>query len=97
MRLASVHYNPMTIELKQILKIEVPLSVLLAEKKMSVDEIVDLAPGTVITFDKQYEAPLDLMANGRKIGTGVAVKVNENFGIQIKEMKPREDTIRALG
>ncbi|NUQ33716.1 MAG: FliM/FliN family flagellar motor switch protein [Planctomycetaceae bacterium] len=85
------------VDVKHVLKLDVPIAVLLAEKTMNVEDIVDLAPGTVITFDKQYEEPLDLLANGRKIGSGVAVKVNENFGIQIKEMKPREDTIRALG
>lgn len=85
------------VDVQHVLKLEVPIAVLLAEKTMNVEDIVELAPGTVITFDKQYEQSLDLLANGRKIGTGVAVKVNENFGIQIKEMKPREDTIRALG
>ena len=84
-------------DVKQVLKLDVPLSVLLAEKTMSVDEIVSLAPGAVINFDKQYEEALGLLANGKTIGSGVAVKVNENFGIQIKEMGSREETIKALG
>lgn len=87
----------MGIELNHIFRLDVPVSVLLAEKKMPVDEILSMSPGTVITFDKNYEAPLDLLANGKRIGAGVAVKVNENFGLQVKEMGRKEDTIRSLG
>ena len=86
----------MTIDLKHILKLDVPLTVLLAEKTMSVEDIIGLAPGAVITFEKQYEESLSLLANGKHIGEGVAVKVNENFGLQIKEMGSAEDTIKAL-
>lgn len=86
-----------SIAIENILKIEVPLSVLLAEKYMSVHEILELAPGSVITFDKNYEGSLFLLANGKKISSGVAVKVNEKFGLQVKEIGSQENTISALG
>ncbi|MCA8939092.1 MAG: FliM/FliN family flagellar motor switch protein [Planctomycetes bacterium] len=86
-----------TVDINNILSIQMPLSVLLAEKKMSVQEILELAPGSVIQFAKNHEAPLHLMANRKIIGSGVAVKVNENFGLQIKDMGRHEDTINALG
>lgn len=86
----------MPVDLKNILQIEIPLQVLLAQKNMSVDEILDLAPGSVIQFNKNYESPLHLLANGRYIGLGEAVKVNEKFGLQVKEMSSREDQINAM-
>lgn len=86
-----------TIAIDNVMKIQVPLSVLLSEKYMAVHEILDLAPGSVITFDKNYESTLQLLANGQEIATGVAVKVNEKFGLQVKEIGSREETINALG
>ena len=87
----------MSVDVKNILKIQVPLSVLLAEKTLPVREILELAPGTVIQFEKNYESPLHLLANGKVVGSGVAVKVNEKFGLQVKEMGSAEATISALG
>ena len=86
----------MAITLASVLKIEVPLSVMLASKAISVEDILELAPGSVIQFEKNYEAPLHLLANGKVIGEGVAVKVNEKFGMQIKQMGTSADTLNAL-
>ncbi len=86
----------MAVDVRNILKIKVHLSVLLAQKMMNVEEILDLSPGTVLQFNKNYEAPLELLANGHRIGKGVAVKVNEKFGLQVKEIGPQEETIQAL-
>jgi len=85
-----------SINIQNILRIEVPLQVLLAQKNMNVDEILSLAPGSVITFTKNYEAPLHLLANGKPIGSGVAVKVGEKFGMQVREMGRMSETILAL-
>lgn len=85
-----------SINLQNILAIEVPLQVLLAQKNMNVDDILSLAPGSVITFTKNHEAPLHLLANGKAIGSGVAVKVGEKFGLQIRSMGRISDTILAL-
>lgn len=85
-----------SIDVRNILKIEVPLAVLLAQKSMSLDDIIALAPGSVITFNKNHEAQLHLLANGKPIGAGVAVKVGENFGLQVREVGRMNETILAL-
>lgn len=86
-----------SINVGSILGIDVPLAVLLAQKYMNVEEILALAPGSVIQFHKHHEAPLHLLANGRPIGAGVAVKAGEKFALQVKEMGAIPDTIAALG
>jgi flagellar motor switch protein FliN/FliY len=87
----------MAMDVKSILKVEVPMSVLLAQKLMNVEEILALSPGSVIQFNKNYESNLHLLANGKPVGLGVAVKVNEKFGLQVKEMGHVATTINALG
>jgi flagellar motor switch protein FliN len=68
---------------RNLLRISVPVTVTLAEKKQPLDRIVELAPGSIIQFDKSCEQMLDLSAAGRKIAEGEAVKVGDKFGLRI--------------
>lgn len=69
--------------LDQALQIEVPIVVRLAERNMRVSEVLRLLPGSIIELPKPADSDLDLMVNNKIIGTGVAVKVGENFGIRL--------------
>lgn len=55
----------------------------LAERRLRLSEIVSLVPGSIIQLDKSADKELDLMVNDKQIGSGVAVKVGENFGIRL--------------
>ncbi len=66
-----------------VLKLEVPIIVRLAERQMTVEDVVGLAPGALIELPKTAEAELDLMVNNKVVGRGTAAKVGENFGIRI--------------
>ncbi|MEE9312262.1 MAG: FliM/FliN family flagellar motor switch protein [Planctomycetota bacterium] len=83
-------------DIRRVLKIEVPLVVRLAEKEMSVRDVLDLAPGSVIHFECHYDDPLELVANQTTIATGEAVKVNERFGLRLKTVCTTSDTVKAL-
>lgn len=69
--------------INRILKIEVPVQVKLAERRMFIGDVIELAPGAVIQFERPYDSPLELMANEHVIASGTAVKVNEHFGLRI--------------
>ena len=71
---------------ERIHSLEVPVIVLLAEKTMTVNQVMHLAPGTIIELPKSSEAKLDLLANNKVIGRGNAVKVGENFGLEVTEI-----------
>ena len=74
-----------------ILKLAVPVVVRLAHRQMPLREIVKVVPGTILEFDRMVGEELDLMVNNRQIGSGVAVKVNECFGLRITRIgTPRE-------
>ena len=81
----------MATDVKTILKLRVPVIVQIGKRRMTMEEILDLAPGAILELDKGSEQWLELMANNKPIGTGSAVKVGENFGIRIEEIgSPRE-------
>ncbi len=87
----------MSAELSTILKLEVPIIVQLAERRMTVGEVLALVPGSIVELPKTAEEELELLVNNRAIGTGVAVKIGENFGIEIRSIGTPEERVAALG
>lgn len=69
--------------LKQLLSLEVPVIVRVGTRKMALRDIMGLVPGSIIEIDKPADEELDLLINNRHLGFGVAVKVGENFGVEV--------------
>ncbi len=63
---------------------------------MSVTEVLRLVPGSIIELHKNADAELDLFVNDRQIGSGTAVKVNENFGIKLTFLGGPTERIAAV-
>jgi len=84
-------------ELSAALRLEVPVIVRLGERIMTVSEVTGLVPGAIIELPKNADAELDLMVNNKQIGTGVAVKVGENFGLRITYIGQIRQRIAAMG
>jgi Flagellar motor switch/type III secretory pathway protein len=66
-----------------VLNLEVPVIVQLGERSMSIAEVLNLVPGSIIELPKDAEAELELLINNKPVGTGSAVKVGENFGLRV--------------
>jgi flagellar motor switch/type III secretory pathway protein FliN len=76
---------------RSLLKIPVPVSVTLASKKQSTREVLELAVGSIIKFDKSCNQLLGLTVGEASIADGEVVKVGDKFGLRIHKMlMPRE-------
>ena len=84
-------------ELHRILRLEVPVIVKLAERKLSMSEVLRLGVGAIIEFAKSSDEPLDLLINNKPIGVGEAVKVGENFGLRITQVGDVKTVIKSMG
>ncbi len=84
-------------ELHRILRLQVPVIVRLAERKLSLSEVLRLGAGAIIEFSKASDEPLELLINNKPIGLGEAVKVGENFGLRITQIGDVKQVIRSLG
>jgi flagellar motor switch protein FliN/FliY len=84
-------------ELERILKLEVPIIVRLAERRLNVHEVMRLGVGAIIEFSKSNDEPLELMVNNKVVGQGEAVKVGENFGLRITQIGDVKQIASALG
>lgn len=69
----------------------VQVSVRLAEKKITVSQLLGISSGTLISFPKSCEAQLDLYVNNARYCRGEAVKIGENFGLKINEVGTTEE------
>ena len=87
----------MPVELRRILQLEVPVIVQLSDRYMEMADVLALNVGSVIEFDRKFDAELELVVSDRQVGLGHAVKVGENFGLRITRIGTIYDTIRALG
>ena len=83
-------------ELDRILRLHVPVIVKLAERKLTMAEVLRLGVGAIIEFSKSSDEPLDLLINNKPIGMGEAVKVGENFGLRITQIGDVKSVIRSL-
>ena len=83
--------------LDRVLQILIPVTVVLAERRMSLEEVMVLAPGSVIEFERHHQQLLDLCVNHKPIARGETVTVREKFGLRVREIGPIKETIRTLG
>jgi flagellar motor switch protein FliN len=84
-------------DVQRVLNIEVPVIVKLAERKLTMAEVMRLGAGAIIEFSKSSDEPLELMVNNKTIGVGETVKVGENFGLRISQIGDIKQIIRSLG
>ena len=73
-----------------MLAIKTPVSVTLARKNVTLDRIVDLVPGSMLTFEAHCDEPLILEAGGKPIATGETIKIGDKFGLRIREILKNE-------
>lgn len=75
---------------RAVLSIKTPVSVTLARKKVTLDRIVSLVPGSMLTFEAHCDEPLILEAGGKPIATGETIKIGDKFGLRIREILNNE-------
>ncbi|HZL38412.1 MAG TPA: FliM/FliN family flagellar motor switch protein [Tepidisphaeraceae bacterium] len=83
-------------ELHRILRMEVPVIVKLAERKLQLSEVMRLGVGAIIEFSKSSNEPLQLLINNKTIALGETVKVGENFGLRLTQIGDLRSTIQSL-
>jgi len=72
--------------LNLILDVAVTLALEVGRTRMSVRDLLQLAPGAVVELDRLAGEPLDVLVNGVRIARGEVVVVNEKFGIRLTDV-----------
>jgi flagellar motor switch protein FliN len=79
--------------LDMVLDIPVQLTVELGRSRMPIRRLLQLAQGSVVELDRLAGEPLDLLVNGRLIGRGEVVAVNDKFGIRLTEVFGQDECV----
>jgi len=84
-------------DLDVILDIPVVLAVELGRKSMSIEDVINLGPGSVIELEKLANDPVEILVNDKLIAVGEVVVVNDNFGVRITSVVDPRQRIKNLG
>ncbi len=71
---------------RNLLRIKVPVTVALASKKQSVGRILDMAPGSILRFDKSCHDSLDLEIGTRRIAQGECVQLGDRLALRVSSL-----------
>jgi flagellar motor switch protein FliN len=82
----AVAGNGQEMNLNLILDVSVTLALEVGRARMSVRDLLQLAPGAVVELDRLAGEPLDVLVNGVRIARGEVVVVNEKFGIRLTDV-----------
>jgi len=80
------------IDMLRDVEMEVPCE--LGRTRMTVRQLLALAPGDVVELDRLAGSPADLLVNGTLLARGEVVVVDESFGLRITEIVTRDDLSR---
>ncbi|MDI1471813.1 MAG: flagellar motor switch protein FliN [Thermodesulfovibrio sp.] len=80
-----------------ILDIPLEMTVLIGRTKILVQELLQLTQGSVVALDKLAGEPMEVYVNGKLIGRGEVVVVNEKFGIRITDIISPQERVKQLG
>lgn len=68
-----------------ILDVNVRITLEIGRTQMAIRDLLKLAPGSIIQFDRPAGDPLDVLVNGRLVAHGEVVMVNEKYGVRFTE------------
>jgi flagellar motor switch protein FliN/FliY len=87
----------LSVNLDLILDLPVTVSIELGRTRMQVEDILRLGQGSVVELKKLAGEPLEILVQGRTIGKGEVVVVNEKYGIRLTDIISPVERIQRLG
>lgn len=76
--------------LNAVLDVPVRVQAILGRARLSVDSLVQLAPGNVVELNRKVGEPVDIFVNDRLIARGEVVVIENALGVTLTEIV-RED------
>ncbi|GAB3241615.1 flagellar motor switch protein FliN [Kineosporia babensis] len=84
--------KPASWGIEMLRDVEMEVTCELGRTRMSVRQLLALAPGDVVELDRLAGSPADLLVNGTLLARGEVVVVDESFGLRITEIVTRDAT-----
>jgi flagellar motor switch protein FliN len=90
--------SPKKVELNMdsLLDISVEISVEIGRTKMPIGQLLSLSKGSIIELNKIAGESVDILVNGKLLGKGEIVVVNERLGVRIVEIVTPKERVKEL-
>lgn len=86
-----------TTNLEIILNLNLEIRVELGKTIASVQEVLEMGPGSVLELDKLNGEPVDLFVNEKGFAKGEMIVIGESFGVRVTDILSVQERIEALG
>lgn len=81
-------------KLKKFLDLPLLIEVVVGSTTLTLGEVLNLGPGSVVELDNLVEEPVDIKVNGKLVAKGEIVVVEERFGVKITDIVEREERVK---
>jgi flagellar motor switch protein FliN/FliY len=81
-------------KLKKFLDLPLLIEVVVGSTTLTLGEILNLGPGSVVELDNLVEEPVDIKVNGKLVAKGEIVVVEEKFGVKITDIVEKEERVK---
>ncbi|PSR23369.1 MAG: flagellar motor switch protein FliN [Sulfobacillus acidophilus] len=77
---------------------DVPMTVeaILGTTELTVKEVLEITPGSLVELERAYGEPVDIFLNGRLVARGDVVIIGDNFGVKITEILVSGDEMSSM-
>ena len=82
---------PEKVSMDLLRDVNLDIKIELGRTRMSLEEILHLRRGSVVTLDKLAGDPVDVYVNGRLVARGEVLVLNDNFCVRVAELIGNEN------
>lgn len=79
-----------------LMDVALQVSVEVGRARMTIQDLLQMGPGSVVELEKLAGEPLDIFINGKPVARGEAVIVNEKFGVRLTDIISPEDRVEGV-
>lgn len=81
-------------KLKKFLDLPLLIEVVVGSTTLTLGEILNLSPGSMVELDNLVEEPVDIKVNGKLVAKGELVVVEDKFGVKLTDIVEREERVK---
>jgi len=86
--------NSRNIEL--LLDVELPVALRFGKSEMSLSNILELSPGSVVELDQKIVEPVELLVGGKVVAQGEVVVLDGNYALRVTEVVNPIERLKSL-
>lgn len=85
-----------SLEMEQLQDVRFPISMVLGHRMLTIGELLDLRPGSVLELDRVAGENVDLVVNGKVLAKGEVVVMNNHLGFRLVTLLNPEERLKTM-